>query len=113
MCVHEGLLHGVEVARLPEALDRGDRAALGTKRRHQAGVYWLTVQPHGTGAAVAGVTAFFDPESALVAEKGAEALSRKRLGGNGAAIDRIGGEGLSVVHVRFSCASSARICSAK
>ena len=83
------------------------------------------VEPHGAGAAIAGVAAFLDAEHAAIAQEGAQALSRRRLGGKQLAVDvvvRPGIDGAGAMRIRNvgifhlrapGCASSARICSAK
>ena len=60
--VVEGLLHGMQLAVLGEALDGGDLAALAAEGGHQAGVERLAVEPHRAGAAVAGIAALLDAE---------------------------------------------------
>ena len=100
--VVEGLLDGMQLAVLGEALDGGDLLAFAAERRHQAGMERLAVHPHRAGAAVAGVAAFLDAEHFQVAQEGAQALARLRFGRVQAAID------LVLAHD-----SSARICSAR
>ena len=100
--VVEGLLHRMKRAVLGEPLDGRDPAAFAAEGGHEAGMVGLAVDPHGAGAAVAGVAALLDAEHFKVAQEGAQALAGFRLGGVAPAID-----------VERAHASSARICSAK
>jgi hypothetical protein len=123
--VQEGLLHRMQRTILRQPFDRGHRAPGGAERRHQAGMNWNAVEPHGAGAAVTGVATFLHAEHAAIAQKGAQALSGRRRGGKQLAIDVIIRPAVSqahgmrirscgVFHARApDCASSARICSAK
>jgi hypothetical protein len=110
---------------LRQSFDRGYLAPGGVEGRHQAGMNGHAVEPHGAGAAIAGVAALLDPEYAPVTQEGAQALSRCWLGGKQFAVDvvvhpgigRAGGmriRNVGMFHLRApDCASSARICSAK
>ena len=121
----EGLLHRMQRTVLRQSFDGGYFAPGGAEGRHEAGMKWRAVEPHGAGAAVAGVAAFLDTEHAAVAQEGAQALSGRRLGGKQFAIDVVvhsavsHGRGMRIrndamFHVRApDYASSARICSAK
>ena len=60
--LQERLLHRMQFAVFGEALDGGDRTMLGAIGRKQARVHRLAIDHHGTGAAIAGVAAFFTPK---------------------------------------------------
>src|SRR5882762_9814158 len=53
----EALLHRMELARLLQALDRGDLGAVGLHREHGAGFDRLAVEVHRAGAAMARIAA--------------------------------------------------------
>ena len=55
-------------------------AVLGAIGRKQARVHRLAIDHHGTGAAIAGVAAFFDAEIAELAQERAQALAGARAG---------------------------------
>ncbi|MGY4503057.1 hypothetical protein ACVWYH_007014 [Bradyrhizobium sp. GM24.11] len=76
--VQEGLLHRVRAVFAAKTFDRRDRVPLCAKRRDQATMHRLAVEQHGAGAAVAGVTAFFHPEMAKLAQERAQALADAR-----------------------------------
>ena len=99
--VSELSLQRVQVLRCAEPLDRGDLASLGAKRRRDAAVHRIAVEPHRAGAAIACVTTLFDAMPAERPHECAKALPRSRLVGEGLAVDGVG-------H-----ASSPRISSAK
>ncbi len=100
--VVEGLLHRMQRAARGEALDRGDLAALAAERGYQAGMERLSVDMDRAGSAIAGVAALLDAEDVEIAEERAQALSGRRLGRIGPAVDLI-----------LAHASSRRICSAR
>jgi len=52
-------LHGVEIAGVPEALDRGDGVALVHDREREAGVDAAAIHMNGAGSALAVVAALF------------------------------------------------------
>src|ERR1700720_1664475 len=93
----------------------------GAERGHQARMHRGSVDPHGAGAAIAGIAALFDAETAVLAQEGAQALARVRPGFEPALIDAevecAGGlvaPARDVVHALVPArANSARICSAK
>ncbi len=100
--VVERLLDGMKHAVLGETLDGRDLAAVAAKGGHQAGMERVAVEPHGAGAAVAGIAAFLDAEHLEVAQEGAQALAGLRFG-------RIE----TAVYFVVAHASSSRICSAR
>ena len=56
--LQELLLHRMQLVALGDALDRGDRRALGFHAQHQAGTDQTAVHDDRAGAAVAGCAAF-------------------------------------------------------
>ena len=93
--------------RWSEALDGGDLPPDGAEGGHQTGMHRLAVEPYGARAAIARVAALLDAEDAPIAQKGAQALTRPRLGRERFGIDEKFMRALPVA------ANSARICSAK
>jgi hypothetical protein len=55
-CARKACAQAVDPVR-PGGLDRGDVAAVGLRRRHEAGAGLRAVDQHGAGAAIAGVAA--------------------------------------------------------
>ena len=88
LCIEKGLLHGVQLAVLGEALDCRDRAALGPIGRHQAAMERQAIQPHRASAAIALVATLLDAEPSMLAQERPEALAGGRLGGQSLAVDR-------------------------
>ena len=79
--IEKGLLHWMQLAVLGETFDGGDLTTSGAERGHQARMDRLAVEPHRTGAAIAGVAALLDPEYAAIPKERPEALAGTRLGG--------------------------------
>ncbi len=118
--VQERLLHRVQRAALGQSLDRRHLPPGGAERGHQAGMHRRAVEPHGAGAAIAGIAALLHAEAALLAQEGPQALARLGRRPDPTTVDGEGESGCSVIAWRSdvvhaaapSCASSARICSA-
>jgi hypothetical protein len=81
---------------------RGHFAPGGAEGWHQAGMKGHAVEPHRAGAAIAGIAALLDAEHAPVTQKGAQELSRRRLGGKQFAVD-------VVIHPGIGRAGGTRI----
>src|SRR5258707_1277059 len=74
-----------------EPLDRLDSPALDLAHRHQAGTDLTAVEPHGAGAAVAGIATHLGAgEAKVVAQGGGKARDRWPLPSRGTAVQ---GEG--------------------
>ncbi len=73
----EGLLHGVQLPVLGEALDRGDLVAVRLHREHVAGLHARAVEVDGAGSAVAGVAA---DDGAGLAEAFTQVVDEKHAG---------------------------------
>ena len=69
----------------------------GAESGHQAGMHRRSVEPDGAGAAIAGIAALLDAETAVLAQEGAQALARFRLGFEMAMIDAEGERAGSLV----------------
>ncbi len=85
--VEKGALHGMQFVAAGEAFDGRYLAAFGAEGGNEAAVHRLAVERHRAGAAVAGVAAFLDAEPAELAQEGAQALPRRRLGLRQLAVD--------------------------
>ncbi len=88
--MQEGLLHRMELAVARQSFDRGDGAVRGAIGGKQTRVYWIAVDQHGAGAAIAGVAAFLHAETSEIAQKCAQALSGPRFGGVALSVDQKG-----------------------
>ncbi len=87
-----------------ETFDCCDGMAFGAERRDDAARHWLAIEEHGAGAAIAGIAAFLDAETAELTQEGAQALAGLRLLRKAVAVDL-------ETHGLKPC-SSARISSA-
>ncbi len=86
--VQERLLRRVQLAAGgSQALDRGHRPPLSAERRVDARVHGLAVDVHRARAAVPGVAALLDPEAALLAQVGPQALTGPRRALVGRSVD--------------------------
>ncbi len=86
--VEKGLLHGMQLAVLGQALDGGDLAPGGAEGRDEAAMEGHAVEPDRAGAAIALVAALLDAEPAVLAQEGAQALAGRGLGRKLLAVDR-------------------------
>src|SRR5690242_3672463 len=68
-----------------------------TEGGHQTGVHRFAVEPDRAGATIAGVAALLDPERALIAKEGAQALARRWRRRDPASVDDISVRSLTVV----------------
>ena len=85
----EGLLHGMQLAVLGQALDGRDLGAVAGGGQHGAGLHGAAVHVHHAGAALAGVAAHMRAGEALVlAEELHQQGARIDLGADGLAVDR-------------------------
>ena len=119
--IQKGPLYRVQLAVPGQAFDCRHFPAGSAERGHEAGMHRGSVDPDGAGAAIAGIAALFDAETAVLAQEGAQALARFRPGFEPALIDAevecaggLVGPTRDVVHAMVpGRANSARICSAK
>jgi hypothetical protein len=103
--IEKCLLHGVQLAVACQPLDGSDLVPCGAEGWRQARVEGLTIDMDGASATIALVAALLDAEKSKSAQKGAQALARKRFRRDPLPVD-------GVIHAGGPCLSSARICSA-